>query len=324
MADGLAIECEERGRLYGSRGLLGRRTETVALDGLSMTIPRGAVFGLLGPNGAGKTTTVRILSTLLLPTSGSARVLGHDVEREAGEVRKHIGLALGGERGLYGRLSGRDNLRYFGALQHMAGRDAGRRIDEVLELVGLADASATPVERYSRGMRQRLQIGRALLARPEVIFLDEPTIGLDPQGAQEFRSLVPELAAAGATVLLTSHYMLEVDQLCETICVINEGREVALDSPAGIKRRFGRASVMEVLLTALRGGLAAELESLPAVQRVEVTSDGGTHRAMIHHAPDADVGGQVTRIVGAENVVHMTTREPTLEEAYLELISREA
>ncbi len=323
MAGNAVIECEELGRLYQSRGLLGRRTETVALDGLTMAIPRGAVFGLLGPNGAGKTTTVRILSTLLLPTSGSARVLGHDVERAAGEVRKHIGLALGGERGLYGRLSGRDNLRYFGALQHMAGRDAGRRIDEVLELVGLADASGTPVERYSRGMRQRLQIGRALLARPEVIFLDEPTIGLDPQGAQEFRSLVPELAAAGATVLLTSHYMLEVDQLCETICVINEGREVALDSPAGIKRRFGRTSVMEVLLTALRGGLAAELESVAAVQRVEVTSDGGTHRAMIHHAPDADVAGQVTRIVGAENVVHMTTREPTLEEAYLELISRE-
>ena len=323
MVDGLAIECEELGRLYQSRGLWGRRTETVALDGLTLAIPRGAIFGLLGPNGAGKTTTVRILSTLLLPTSGTARVLGHDVEHEAGEVRKHIGLALGGERGLYGRLSGRDNLRYFGALQHMAGRDAGQRIDEVLELVGLQDASGTPVERYSRGMRQRLQIGRALLARPEVIFLDEPTIGLDPQGAQEFRSLVPELAAAGATVLLTSHYMLEVDQLCETICVINEGREVALDSPAGIKRRFGRASVMEVLLTALRGGLAGEIESLAGVQRVEVASDGGTHRAMIHHAPDADVGARVTRIVGAENVVHMTTREPTLEEAYLELISRE-
>ena len=192
MVDGPAIECEELGRLYESRGLLGRRSETVALDGLTLDIPRGAVFGLLGPNGAGKTTTVRILSTLLLPSSGSARVLGHDVEHEAGEVRKHIGLALGGERGLYGRLSGRDNLRYFGALQHMSGRDAGRRIDEILELVGLADSGGTLVERYSRGMRQRLQIGRALLARPEVIFLDEPTIGLDPQGAQEFRALVPE------------------------------------------------------------------------------------------------------------------------------------
>ena len=323
MVDGPAIECVELGRVYESRGLLGRRSETVALDGLTLGIARGAVFGLLGPNGAGKTTTVRILSTLLLPSSGSARVLGHDVEREAGEVRKHIGLALGGERGLYGRLSGRDNLRYFGALQHMAGRDAGRRIDEILELVGLADSGGTLVERYSRGMRQRLQIGRALLARPEVIFLDEPTIGLDPQGAQEFRALVPELAAAGATVLLTSHYMLEVDQLCETVCVINEGREVALGSPAEIKRRFGRASVIEALLTELREGLVGTLESLPAVQRVEVTSDGGTHRAMVHHAPDADVGAHVTQIVGAANIVHMTTREPTLEEAYLELISRE-
>ncbi len=321
--ESVAIECEELGRRYESRGLLGRRSETVALDGLSLQIPRGAVFGLLGPNGAGKTTTVRILSTLLLPSWGSARVLGHDVEREAKEVRKRIGLALGGERGLYGRLSGRDNLRYFGALQHMAGRDAGRRIDEVLELVGLADAGGTLVERYSRGMRQRLQIGRALLARPEVIFLDEPTIGLDPQGAREFRQLVPDLAASGATVLLTSHYMLEVDQLCETICVINEGREVALGSPEEIKRRFGRASVIEVLMTEMRAGLLEALESHAAVQRAEVTSDGGTHRAMIHHDPDADVGADVTRIIGAASIVHMTTREPTLEEAYLELISRE-
>ena len=239
-------------------------------------------------------------------------------------MRKHIGLALGGERGLYGRLSGRDNLRYFGALQHLARRDAGRRIEEVLALVGLTEAGGTLVERYSRGMRQRLQIGRALLAEPEVIFLDEPTIGLDPQGAHEFRTLVPELAAAGATVLLTSHYMLEVDQLCDTICVISDGREVARGSPAAIKRRFGRSSVIDVLLGELRDGLAEELERLPAVQRAEVTSDGGTHRATVHHAPETSVGAEVTRIIGSAHVLHMTTREPTLEEAYLELISRES
>ena len=241
------------------------------------------------------------------------------MEREAGEVRKHIGLALGGERGL----SGRDNLRYFGALQHLARRDAGRRVDEVLDLVGLAEAGGTLVERYSRGTRQRLPIGRALLAEPEVIFLDEPTIGLDPQGAHEFRTLVPELAAAGATVLLTSHYMLEVDQLCDTICVISDGREVALGSPAEIKRRFGRSSVIDVLLGEPRDGLVEERERLPAVQRAEVTSDGGTHRATVHHAPEASVGAEVTRIIGSAHVLHMTTREPTLEEACLELISRE-
>jgi ABC-2 type transport system ATP-binding protein len=170
-------------------------------------VPSGIVFGLLGPNGSGKTTTIRILATLLTPTSGHAKVFGFDVVRDAPKVRKRIGLIFGGERGLYGRLTGIENLRYFAALSHMDANLTHRRIGEVLDIVGLSEASDRLVEQYSRGMRQRLHIARGILADPDLIFMDEPTIGIDPQGAQEIRQMVPEFARRGKTILLTTHYM---------------------------------------------------------------------------------------------------------------------
>src|SRR3989304_2153983 len=155
-----AVECENLGRVYSSRNALGKKRETVALDGLTLTIPKGIVFGVLGPNGAGKTTLVRILSTLLTPTSGFARVAGFDVVRQAAEVRRHIGQVLGGERGYYGRLSGRENLLYFAALNHLSPGKAGGRVDEMLEKVGMTESQDTLMERYSRGMKQRIHIAR--------------------------------------------------------------------------------------------------------------------------------------------------------------------
>ena len=241
----LAVECEDLRRIYRTRSLSGRTNEVVALDGLSLSIEEGTVFGLLGPNGAGKTTTVRILSTLLAPTSGVARVAGFDVMRDTAAVRAVIGLAIGGDRGFYGRISGRQNLDYFAALSGLSRRDAKRRTAEVLEVVHLADRADDRVERYSRGMRQRLHLARALLTEPRVLFLDEPTLGIDPVMAQEFRRLVPALARQGTTVLLTTHYMLEADELCNRLAIINHGRLAALGTPAEIKEQFGRASVIE-------------------------------------------------------------------------------
>src|SRR5205814_6707001 len=181
----------------------------------------GELFGLLGPNGAGKTTTIKMLITLLIPTSGQARVLGLDVVRNAQEVRKRVGYVFGGDRGLYERLSALDNLRYFAELYGVRGR---RRIDEVLELVGLRGREHERVEGYSRGMRQRLHIARGILHDPQVVFLDEPTIGVDPVGARELRETIAGLAAAGKSVLMTTHYMFEADALCDRVAVIARGR----------------------------------------------------------------------------------------------------
>ena len=264
-----AIECESLCRIYRSGSIPGRSRETAALTDLTMRAPKGGVFGLLGPNGAGKTTTIRILSTLLTPTSGSARVLGYEVVKQAKQVRERIGFILGGDRGLYGRLTGKQNVRYFGALNRLNPRTAKRRADELLDRVGLSGAADTLVEEYSRGMKQRLHIARGLLTDPEVIFMDEPTIGLDPMGAQELRQYIPQLVDQGKTILLTTHYMLEADMLCDRIALIDHGRLVALGTPDEIKRNFSRVMVIEIVVNQTRETLAEELSNIGGVQQVE-------------------------------------------------------
>ena len=223
------IEVAALRRSYRARtGVLKRSSRDVeAVRGIDFEVERGELFGLLGPNGAGKTTTIKMLITLLLPTSGSARILGHDVVDDPREVRRRVGYVFGGDRGLYERLSALDNLRYFCELYGVPPREQRQRIGELLELVGLTGRERERVEGYSRGMRQRLHIARGLLHRPEVLFLDEPSIGIDPVGARELRSTVANLVEGGTTVLLTTHYMFEADELCDRIAVIADGRIVA-------------------------------------------------------------------------------------------------
>jgi len=296
-----------------------KKRETVALDNLSFTVPKGIVFGLLGPNGAGKTTTIRILATLLTPNSGTARVFGFDVVREAGQVRKRIGLILSGERGLYGRLTGTENLRYFAALNHLGSRQARQRVRDVLEIVGLSAAQDRPVEQYSRGMKQRLHVARGLLADPELIFMDEPTIGLDPMGAQELRQLIPSLVKQGKTILLTTHYMSEADELSAQIAIIDRGQIIASGTPTDIKRRFSKISVLEVILRQVRVRAADELAPVAGVKRVLSTTDGPIQKLTIHTVPGADVSQDVSRVLGPANVESIVSRDPTLEEAYISI-----
>ena len=314
------IECTGLGRVYYSRNLLGRKSEFTALRDLNIGVAQGNVFGLLGPNGAGKTTTVRILSTLLTPTSGSARVLGYDVATQAGQVRRNIGFILGGDRGLYGRLTGEQNLRYFGALNQMNPRAAAQRSKRLIARVGLDGQANTPVERYSRGMKQRLHIARGLLMDPPVLFLDEPTIGLDPIASQELRNYIPELASQGKTILLTTHYMGEADMLCDTIAIINRGELAAIGTPDEIKRQFSRIGVIDVMVRRAREGLTGEVSEIPGVAGVNSIGEGALQKLTISVNAGADVSDQVTEIIGSDDIESLVARNPTLEEAYINIL----
>jgi ABC-2 type transport system ATP-binding protein len=305
-----------------STGTIRRRPlEVEAVRGVSFEVEQGELFGLLGPNGAGKTTTIKMLITLLLPTSGSARVLGFDVVKDARKVRERIGYVFGGERGLYERLPALDNLRYFAELYGVPPRDQKRRIAELLELVGLAGREREKVEGYSRGMRQRLHIARGLLHDPPVVFLDEPTIGVDPVGARELRATIASLTAAGKTVLLTTHYMFEADALCDRIAVIAKGQIVASGTPTELKRLVAEGSVVEIETFGAPDETIAALNDVPGVASIAV-EEREQAQVLVVQARNGEAPTQalLARLAGVR-VGRISSREPTLEDAYVQLVS---
>src|SRR5256886_3731628 len=266
------VEARELERTYKtSTGVFRRRgIEVEAVRGVSFEIGEGELFGLLGPNGAGKTTTIKMLITLLIPTSGAARVLGYDVVKDAREVRKRIGYVFGGERGVYERLSGYDNLRYFAELYGVPPRLQKRRMEELRGLVGLKGREHERAEGYTRGMKQRLHVARGLLHDPEVVFLDEPTLGLDPVGARDLRATIAGLVEAGKTILMTTHYMFEADSLCDRIAVISRGEIVAEGTPLDLKRSVAQGSVVEVEVYGVASEAVERVRSLNGVVAVAV------------------------------------------------------
>jgi ABC-2 type transport system ATP-binding protein len=316
-----AIAIEDLRRTYTSTtGLFGqRRIVREALRGVSLSVPQGELFGLLGPNGAGKTTLVKVLATVLLPTSGSVTILGEDVVRDASSVRRRIGLVFGGERGMYGTLTGRATLRFWGDLYRLEPKPARRRIEEVLELVGLTQRADERVETYSRGMKQRLHLARGILHQPELLLLDEPTIGLDPIAAVELRAIVRQLNDSGMTVFLTTHYMAEAETMCDRVAFINEGQVLLVDSPQALTRAAGEKIVIEMSLS--RASFAALKGTFVGDDRFEISelpSEGDLCSARVA-APRAQLGNLLVRI-GAHAPARLTMVEPSLEDVYVRLL----
>jgi ABC-2 type transport system ATP-binding protein len=317
-----AIEVTDLTRTYRSRvGIFRRRkTDVQALRGISFEVERGELFGLLGPNGAGKTTTIKILTTLLLPSSGTARVLGFDPANDPGEVRRRVGHVFGGDRGLYDRLSALDNLKYFADLYRVPLREKKLRIEYLLELVGLTGRERERVETYSRGMRQRLHIARGLLHDPEVLFLDEPTIGLDPVGAREVRETIAGLREQGKTILLTTHYMYEADELCQRVAVIAGGRFVAEGTPAELKARVLDRTVIEIETFGVPEGSLDRLRALPGVLAVASEQRNQAEVLLVQSSTGSGVTPSLLRELDGITLGRVITREPTLEDAYVELV----
>jgi len=321
-----AIEVSHLKRSFKTNiGLLKRHTKEVqAVKDVSFEVKPGELFGLLGPNGAGKTTTVKMLTTLLIPTGGSATIMGLDIVKQADQIRPLIGFIFGGERGLYWRLSGYDNLRYFASLYYVEPKLAEKRIQMLLEMVGLKDRASERVEGYSRGMKQRLHIARALIHDPQVLFLDEPTIGLDPVGAREMRQAVLNLQSEKKTILLTTHYMFEADALCQRIAVINHGEIVALDTPVKIKETCQDLSVVELEVFGIPPESVEKVRNLPFVDSVAVENRDQRQVMLVHtpRGPEA-IPALVAALEGLK-LGKITTREATLEDAYVRLVGGEA
>jgi ABC-2 type transport system ATP-binding protein len=300
-------------------GLAKRFGEVVALDGIDFSVPAGSVFGLLGPNGAGKTTAVRILATVIPLDAGRAEVLGLDVRRQAEAVRYRIGLA-GQNAAVDPNLTGRENLRLIGRLTQLPHGDIESRAGEILERFGLAEAADRPVRTYSGGMRRRLDVGAALVHRPPVLFLDEPTTGLDPEGRNELWSVIRELVADGTTVLLTTQYLEEADRLADRIVVVDKGHVIADDTPAALKSRLG-STVTEL-------GMSGDAEVARAVALISrlaggrVERDGATLR--ITSEDGARVLIEVLRALDAEGITPttLTVRQPSLDDVFLALTGR--
>ncbi|MFN2218317.1 MAG: ATP-binding cassette domain-containing protein [Anaerolineae bacterium] len=293
--------------------------ETQAVKGISLQVARGEVFGLLGPNGAGKTTTISMLTGLLEPTSGSITVDGLDVKRHTNEVKAKMGL-VPQELALYPTLSARQNLLFFGRIYGLKGKELHQRVDEVLEMIGLTERANDPIQDYSGGMKRRVNIGAGLLHKPEILFLDEPTVGVDPQSRNAIFESVEALNRNGMSVIYTTHYMEEAQRLCHRVAIVDTGELIALDTPTALIRSLGGGIIVIGLAEGYPDEIVDEVAQLPAVKAA--TRSDGQLKVETLRLQEALIGvlditnGQDIRITSLELL------EPNLESVFLHLTGK--
>jgi len=321
-----AVKTEELTRIFRLRKREARegKREILALDRVSLEILPGELFGLLGPNGAGKTTLIKILATLLTPTSGRAFVAGVDVVENPVEVRRHINMVTGGETSGYGLLTVEENLWMFAQFYGIPSREARRRIRELLSLVGMADRAKTKVYHLSSGMRQKMNVVRGFLTEPEILFLDEPTLGLDVQTARTIRDFIRQWLwdHPNRTILLTTHYMHEAEELCDRVAIIDHGKILACAPPAELKKSLKQEAVFRLYLAGLSDGKIL-VEGMPEIralaQRVE---DGRLALDLILAEEEALVRVLSKLQAAGGKLVELRKEEPTLEDVFLALVGR--
>jgi ABC-2 type transport system ATP-binding protein len=321
-----AIRTENLTRHYRrSRKAIAKSGETgplVALEGVSLEVRPGELFGLLGPNGAGKTTLIRILTTLLAPTSGAAWVDGMDVSTQAKQIRPIINMVSGGEHSGYGVLNVVENLWLFARIYGVPTALARERITKMLEIVGLSDKARTRLSHLSTGQRQKMNFCRGFITDPKILFLDEPTLGLDVNAARSIRKFLREWLAErqGRTLLLTTHYMAEADELCDRLAVIDHGRVLACDTPANLKRRVQRYPIYELSLTP-GGQPEFNPERLPGVRSVHrhTTADSLEYRLVLE---EEEVIGTVVpaALVNGSRIRNLKKTEPSLEDVFIQMV----
>ena len=321
-----AIETRQLTRIYKIRG--GKKTEPkelVALNNINLQIQRGELFGLLGPNGAGKTTIIKILTTLLAPSSGNAFVAGFDVVKEPEKVRPRINMVSGGETSGYGLLTVRENLWMFAQFYGIPSNEANRQIKELLEVVGLSDRINSKSSDLSTGLRQKMNVVRGFLTDPDVLFLDEPTLGLDVGASRDVRRFIRKWVNDDPTrtLMLTTHYMVEADELCDRVAIINQGRVLACDTPAVLKKRLQSEAIFHLEVDTPNGFGINRLEVLTGVHKVTYSQQDNSGVLDMILDKD-DVIASVINVM-TENDVHilqLQKREPTLEDVFVDLVGR--
>jgi ABC-2 type transport system ATP-binding protein len=322
----LAIRTDKLGRIYKIRG--GKKTEPrelVALRDVNVEIKRGELFGLLGPNGAGKTTLIKILTTLLAPTSGTAWVAGLDVEKEPARIRSRINMVSGGESSGYGLLTVRENLWMFSQFYGLDSGLANQRIKQLLEVVGMGDRLNTKSSDLSTGLRQKMNIVRGFLTDPEVLFLDEPTLGLDVGAARDVRKFIRQWIDRDSTrtLLLTTHYMVEADELCDRVAIINEGRVLACDTPSNLRHSLQRDAIFRLEVSPLDGMGVESLRSLPGVKQLVPREKDGSVVLEFILTEEPVLGAVVNTLTVSDiQILNLEKREPTLEDVFIDLVGR--